>query len=58
MKITEHYNLHKPDQDDFYYVDVLNENMDKIDTVLKETQTAVSNPAEQAPVFKIGRAHV
>lgn len=51
MKITEHYNLHKPDQDDFYDVDVLNENMDKIDTVLKETQTAVSNPAEQAPVF-------
>lgn len=51
MKITEHYKLHKPDQDDFYDVDVLNENMDKIDTVLKETQTAVSNPAEQAPVF-------
>ncbi len=51
MKITEHYNLHKPDQDDFYDVDVLNENMDKIDTALQETQTAVSNPAGQAPVF-------
>jgi|GEM_PF-3475709 len=35
MKYTEHYNLKKPDQEDFYNVDDFNENADIIDAELK-----------------------
>ena len=40
---TENYNLEMPDQNDFYNIDVQNQNMQKIDTALAEVFTNVSN---------------
>lgn len=40
---TENYNLGMPDQNDFYNIDVQNQNMQKIDTALAEVFTNVSN---------------
>ena len=39
---TEHYGLKKPAQDDFYDVDLFNENADKIDASLNEAFDATT----------------
>ena len=40
---TEHYGLKKPAQDDFYDVDLFNENADKIDASLNELAERQNN---------------
>ncbi|MFJ7916715.1 MULTISPECIES: hypothetical protein [unclassified Lysinibacillus] len=42
-KSTPNYNLEKPNQDDFYNVDVQNKNMDKIDTTLKVLDNKIAD---------------
>ena len=42
MNKTEHYQLNKPEQDDFYNIDDMNENMDIIDKVLSSMPSLTS----------------
>ena len=43
MRQTEHYNLALPGQDDFYDIEVFNQNAQRIDRVLREMSFAISN---------------
>lgn len=40
---TEHYDLEKPTEEEYYNVDVQNSNMDKIDTALKTMEDTLAN---------------
>ncbi|WP_343208232.1 hypothetical protein [Anaerolentibacter hominis] len=44
---TANYNLVKPDQDDFYDIQVTNENIDKIDELIKKNEIAVGDTNTQ-----------
>ena len=46
MKSTEHISLKKPDVEDFYDVNVVNDNMDKIDAEVYKMQQDIKDITE------------
>lgn len=53
---TPNYQLLKPGQDDFYNISVPNENMDKIDTVLKQLADAIAGSTTQEQIEELETA--
>ena len=55
MNYTEYMNLRKPEEDDFYSVEDINENAEKIDKKIKETDQQMKKNVEKtdAAVMKV-----
>lgn len=50
---SEHYNLKKPAQEDFYDVDDFNENADKIDTALYAAEQKIGQAAQESTLESV-----
>lgn len=57
-KNTEHYNLTKPEQEDFYNIDIISENFEKIDLALKNIQTTAEEGGANAVILETIRTDV